>query len=75
MAYRVIVRFKDLKDGNRLYEVGAEYPRPGVKVSKERLNELATDLNRRKIPLIELVQEEPEKQVKTTRRKANTPKD
>lgn len=55
--YKVIVRFKDLKDGNHVYNVGDEFPRVGAKASKKRINELASDANRRKIPLIEEVEE------------------
>ena len=50
--YRTIARFTDLQDNNRLYRVGDEFPRPGLKVSKKRLQELSTNANRRKIPLI-----------------------
>lgn len=57
--YKVVCNFKDLQDGGFYYKVGDEYPRSGKKVSKKRLNELATDANRRKMPMIEEVEEEP----------------
>ena len=40
--YRVIAKFADAQDENRIYEVGEEYPRKGLKVSKDRLAELAS---------------------------------
>ena len=55
--YRVIRMFTDLQDGNHRYEVGDEYPRLGLEVSDSRLDELATDKNRRKTPLIKLEEE------------------
>lgn len=56
--YKVIKAFTDLQDNNYPYNAGDEFPRKGVKVSKDRLEELATDKNRRKEPLIEKVAEE-----------------
>lgn len=53
--YRATVAFNDLKDNNRSYEAGEEYPRPGLRVTKARLTELATDANASGFPLIELV--------------------
>lgn len=55
--YRVIVRFCDLQDGNHVYQPGDEYPRAGLQVDAERLNELSSDKNRRKTPLIREVTE------------------
>lgn len=55
--YKTIVQFKDLQDGNRLYRVGDEFPRAGLKVSEKRLEELSTSANRRKLPLIQKVVE------------------
>lgn len=57
--YRVVRRFTDLQDGGRPYEVGSRYPRTGVKVTKERLEELSSDRNRRGVALI--INETPEK--------------
>lgn len=56
--YRVVVKFKDLQDGGYFYKAGDMFPRAGKRVSKKRLNELSTDENRRKMPLIEEVVEE-----------------
>lgn len=52
MSYVVLMRFADLQDGNRIYEAGDEYPRPGFEVSMERLAELAGSDNRVGQPLI-----------------------
>ena len=50
--YRVIHKFKDLKDNGYIYNVGDTYPRHDVTVSKERLNELKTSKNKIGVPLI-----------------------
>lgn len=52
MSYIVIERFADLQDGNRIYEAGDSYPRPGFDVTHERLAELAGSDNRTGRPLI-----------------------
>lgn len=52
MSYIVLTRFADLQDGNRIYEAGDTYPRPGFDVSPERLAELAGSDNRMGEPLI-----------------------
>ncbi len=64
MSYTVIVEFTDLKDNNRKYRVGDIFPREGLKVSKERLESLSTDKNRRGFPVIECTEpeKEPEKE-------------
>lgn len=74
--YRVVVAFEDLQDGNYPYKVGEIFPREGKTVSKERLEELCTRLNRRRMVMIEKVQEpkveeatEEEKPKKRTTRK------
>lgn len=59
MGYRVIHFFTDLQDFNHAYKVGDEYPRPGIKVSEERIRELSTNKNKQKKPLIEVVSDEP----------------
>ena len=59
--YRVIVKFTDLQDNGRAYNVGDIFPRVGLEVTDERIAELAGDGNRRGIPLI--------KEVKRGRRK------
>lgn len=55
--YRVIEYFEDLQDNGQPYNVGDVFPKGNKKVTEERLNELATDKNRRRIPLIKKVQE------------------
>lgn len=56
MEYRVIERFKDLQDNDRIYEVGEIYQ--GSK-SKKRIAELSGDENKIGKPLIEKVDEVP----------------
>ena len=56
--YKVIKAFTDLQDNNYPYNAGDKFPRKGVRISEGRLEELATDKNRRKEPLIEKVAEE-----------------
>lgn len=55
--YKVIVDFIDLQDNNYAYKVGDKFPHNGKNVSEERLSELASDANRRKIPLIQKIEE------------------
>ena len=55
--YRVIEYFEDLQDNGQPYNVGDVFPKGDKKVTNERLNELATNKNRRHIPLIEKVEE------------------
>lgn len=58
--YEVIVRFKDLQDGDHIYEAGDKFPRDGVKPSRKRIAELSGKENKRGIPLIKkIVVEEP----------------
>lgn len=52
--YKVIHYFHDREDERRPYTVGDVFPYRG-KVSKKRLEELSTDKNRQKKPLIEFV--------------------
>ena len=54
--YKALTRFADLNDGNRIYEAGDIYPRPGFVVSYERLAELAGSDNRAGKPLIKAVE-------------------
>lgn len=56
MEYRVIERFKDLQDNDRIYEVGDIYQ--GSK-SKKRIAELSGDENKIGKALIEKVDEVP----------------
>ena len=62
--YRVIKAFTDLK-ASHVYHVGDTFPHNGVEVDAERIAELASTQNRRRIPLIEEVVENP----KRTRKK------
>lgn len=55
MTYKALTRFADLNDGNRIYEAGETYPRPGLDVTPERIAELAGSDNRMGYPLIEAV--------------------
>jgi hypothetical protein len=57
MCYKVIAYFEDLQDNNHPYNVGDVFPRDNKTASKERIKELATTQNRRKIPLIKKVEE------------------
>lgn len=54
MEYRVIERFKDLQDNDRIYEVGEIYQ--GSK-SKKRIAELSGDENKIGKALIEKIDE------------------
>ena len=65
MAYKVIEYFEDLQDNGRPYNVGDVFPVYGNTVTAERLAELASTQNRRRVPLIEEVAEKP----KRTRKK------
>lgn len=58
--YRVLAKFTDLQDNKYAYKAGDIFPREGLKVSADRINELSTSANRRGIPLIEKI-EEPKK--------------
>lgn len=58
MEYRVIERFKDLQDNDRVYEVEDVYQGPK---SKKRIAELSGDENKIGKPLIEKVNEKSDK--------------
>ena len=62
--YRAIEYFEDLADNRHAYEAGDVFPRDGMEVSDERIEELATDANRRGVPLIEKVEEKPKSATK-----------
>lgn len=55
--YKVICFFTDLQDFNHPYNEGDIFPRQGVTVSQERLNELASSKNKRGKPLIKFVED------------------
>ena len=61
MAYKVIEYFEDLQDNGRPYNVGDVFPVDGNTVTDERLSELASNQNRRRIPLIEEIAEKPKR--------------
>ena len=52
MTYSVIKHFTDLQDNNYKYKEGDTYPRSGYAPSAERIEELSTDKNRLRTPLI-----------------------
>lgn len=59
--YKVIEYFEDLQDNSFAYNVGDKYPRKGLEVTDKRIEELATNQNRQKKPLIKKVEEKPKK--------------
>ena len=59
--YKVVRDFTD-KDNKCIYRAGDIFPRLGTEVTQERINELATENNKRKEILI---QKEPESEVLT----------
>ena len=56
--YKTLVYFTDLQDNNYPYDEGDIFPRQGLSVSENRLKELSTTANRRRIQLIQLVKQE-----------------
>lgn len=68
--YKVLAYFTDLQDNNHKYNEGDTFPRCGLSVSEQRLQELSTTNNRRNIKLIELVEEQKE-QPKYTKTEIN----
>lgn len=66
--YKVIKRFHDLQDARKTksgtvyheYNVGDVFPRKGMDVSDDRIQELAGKDNKQGVPLIELVEEKAE---------------
>lgn len=67
MKYTVIEYFEDLQDNRYAYHVGDEFPRAGVVVSPKRLEELSTNKNKRKRPLIAVVDEPKEAPVEDSK--------
>ena len=65
--YRVIKAFVDLQDNNYKYDVGDTYPRNGRNVLQSRINELASNKNLQKTPLIEEIPEKVEKPKKKSK--------
>lgn len=66
--YKVIKRFHDLQDSRKTktgviyheYNVGDVFPRKGMDVSDDRIQELAGKDNKQGVPLIELVEKKAE---------------
>lgn len=50
--YTVLVRFADLQDNGFVYNAGDTYPRKGLKPTANRIDELASNRNKRGLPLI-----------------------
>jgi hypothetical protein len=59
--YKVIERFADLLDDNHIYNAGDDYPRKGLEVTEERLEELAGWNNKQHKPLIKAVRKRTKK--------------
>lgn len=59
--YKAISYFKDMKDNMHSYFPGDTFPRDGLSVSDERIEELSTANNRRGKPVIALVKEKKKK--------------
>lgn len=49
---KVIKSFTDNQDKGHLYNVGDLFPRDGLEVSQERINQLSTSNNLQGVPLI-----------------------
>lgn len=56
--YKVIKAFTDLHDEDYPYSVGDTFPRLGIKVTDDRIKELAGCNNKQGTPLIEKVADE-----------------
>ena len=67
--YKAVEYFTDLQDNNYAYREGDTYPREGYTPTKERIEELASNKNIRKRPVIVAV----EKNETTTIEEAPTP--
>lgn len=51
--YRALKTFRDLQDNAHKYQAGDIFPREGLSVSEDRIEELSTSNNRRGEPMIE----------------------
>ena len=58
MKYKVIYPFADLHDKKHKYETGDTFPRQGLEVSEDRIEELMGNKNKIRKPLIEPIIEE-----------------
>ena len=52
--YKVVRYFEDAQDGNHAYNVGDVFPRKGVTVSQQRINDLMSGNNFQQVQLIAL---------------------
>ena len=68
--YKVIKHFTDLQDNNYKYDAGDTYPRKGLNVLQSRINELASNKNLQKTPLIEEIPEKAEEPKKEKKKSA-----
>ena len=53
--YRVLENFTDLQDDCYEYRAGNEYPRPGLTPTQERIQELSSENNSRKVAVIAVI--------------------
>lgn len=60
MMYTVIRKFADKLDNGHIYNAGDVYPREGLSVGKNRIEELSTNVNRCGVPLIKKLLKSPE---------------
>ncbi len=67
--YKVKHFFTDLQDNRYPYNEGDIFPREGVTVTEDRLNELSSSNNKLGKPLIEKVEETPKKAAKKANKK------
>ena len=59
--YKVIKSFFDLEDKSYEYKEGKPFPRKGKKVSESRIEELLSNRNKLKTPLIKEVKDKKKK--------------
>lgn len=64
MVYKVVHFFTDLQDFDHAYNVGDTFPRKGMTVSNERLEELSGTENKQGVPLIKKVKRKATKKKK-----------
>ena len=67
--YQAIIDFVDLQDNEHSYKAGENFPRKGLRVSAERLAELAGSDNRMGFPLIKAVEEPAKPKTRRSRKK------
>ena len=65
MPYKVIKFFTDLQDNDHPYNEGDIFPRSGVTVTAERLEELSGKENKQGVPLIQMLEEKKTRAKKT----------